>query len=130
MRTESQYYVIFDGDCGVCQKTIDKFRKLTFRTSMKFVPSQEVKHIRELDKLRFISEDLDFSKYMYLFENQSSKIEKGFHAFRRIFLLSRYLWIVGIFGYLPGVSLIGRFAYSYFASNRIKFSGPEATCGL
>jgi predicted DCC family thiol-disulfide oxidoreductase YuxK len=134
--------VLYDGDCGICEKTRDFFQRLDFEQRFHWTPFQFAR------SLFGISEDALGSR-MHIEAN--GNIYSGFAAFQRLVLynpVSYFVWLlfmklpqpaglhfrkylaVGLLVlFSPIFAPIGGWAYDLFARNRYKMPG-KTVCAV
>ena len=123
------YPVIYDGDCGFCQATVNLVKKLDWLNRFEFIPFQ--------------NENV-FKKYVYLIKEKCKKeiflikgdlrnkknYYGGYDAFKWISLFLPITFLVSWVFFLPGVVQIGRIVYRVVAENRHKIKLGDKVCKI
>lgn len=122
--TTSKIALLFDGHCGLCQRSVFSLVMLDHLQRLKPVDF----HDAELKKK--VASDIalkDLDKAMHIrFPNK--KTLKGFSAARALTWHLPVLWIVAPLFYIPGVSIIGNKIYKRVARSRKKCT--HESCSL
>ncbi|MBI3591669.1 MAG: DUF393 domain-containing protein [Candidatus Melainabacteria bacterium] len=128
MRENRQTYpVIYDGDCGFCQTTVDLIKKLDWLNRFEFISFRDEQVLR---------------KYIYLTKEKCEKeiflingdIEKekyyhgGYDAFKWMTLFLPLTFLVSWIFFLPGVVQAGRIVYKIVAENRHNIRLGDRVC--
>lgn len=112
-----QGIVLYDGDCGFCQrsvrilKALDWFKRLHFQSA------------RDVDKLPETTVELDPQKMldeMHVVPPGRDRAYAGFSAFRWIAWRLPLTMFVAPLLYVPGVLWLGNRVYRWVARNRFK----------
>ena len=115
-----KYIVIFDGDCGFCQNTVNVLKKLDWLKRFDFHPFQNEKI---LNQYPFLTKEM-CEKEIYLV-SKNDKYYGGYDAFK---IMSVYLPVTFLFSwffFLPGVVQVGRWVYKLIAKNRHRFNSGK-----
>ena len=110
--------VVYDGECGFCQRSIRWIAGHTTARDIQFIPFQErdpagLHHQLTIEECR---------QGVQLIE--SGRRYSGFDAFRKLLpYLPIVKWLVPL-AYLPGASLVGAWGYRLIARNRYRLGGP------
>ena len=118
--------VIFDGECGFCQRSIrwgkrlDWLRRMEWRASLEPGLQQRFPQLSgEETQRRMVSIRRDGKTY------------GGFFAVRDILVHLPLTFVPALVLYLPGMSLLGVPVYKWIARNRHHFGGKsEDSCPL
>jgi predicted DCC family thiol-disulfide oxidoreductase YuxK len=102
--------VVYDGDCGLCVRTVTILDSLDWFGRLRFV-----------DATRVPGAPLDA---MYAFTG--GKRERGFHAFRAVGWVLPPLWPAAAAASVPGASYVGTRVYERVARNRSRMG----SCGV
>lgn len=109
--------VIYDGDCGFCQKSLSVLQKLDWCQSFQYRPLQDQKIYEEYSLLKY-EKCLQELKLVY----SPQKIRSGADA---IIFLSLRLPLITLFALLftlPGLRHFARWLYPKIANNRHRIS--------
>lgn len=121
---EEKIIVLYDGDCGLCMRSVRYLKKLDWIKKLDYMNFQH-EEIRGA-----IAPDLHYSqldKAMHI-KLPNGTFKNGFYAFRTMMWRLPLLFIFTPLMYIPGVPAIGNKAYAYVA-NRRKDCSHEA-CAL
>ena len=128
MSTESNYFVIYDGDCGFCQSTVNLIKKIDWLKKFKFLPFQDEKAFKAFDKLT--PEMCQKEIFLVNINGNEKKYFPGYDAFK-IMTLSIPLTIpFSWFFFLPGVVQLGRVIYKIVAKNRHRIKLGNKSCKI
>lgn len=117
------YSILFDGECGFCQRSVFVLKMMDFLQRLTLVDFHNIKARTAIDpKLTF--QELDKAMHIYL---PNGRVEKGFDAFRIIAWHLPALWLAVPFLYIPGVPPIGRRVYKEIAKRRKSCTGDSCT---
>jgi len=120
------HLVIYDADCRICTKTVNKLKKWVPNSFVTKPSSSEL--ITKLEELT--GKAMQPDRYMYYINLSSLETTKGYDAFRSVFALNQNTrWLSFIMSF-PLIKPIGRVVYRIFANNRRRFSGTGAKCGV
>ena len=110
--------VIFDGDCGFCQRMINKAHIADLFAVFKYAPFQSIQDYKEVH-LDLTQEQCQ--KEVILVESRKAMFG-GFEAVRRLMLSCPLFYpLVPIF-YFPGMGVVGGIVYRWVARNRSQIS--------
>ena len=120
--------VIYDGDCGFCQATVNLIKKIDWLNQFTFVKFQDE---NVLNKHSFLTKEM-CEKEIYLCKliGKEKKYYGGYDAFK---IMSFYLpitFFISWFFFLPGVIQIGRVVYRFIAKNRHKIKIGDKVCKI
>ena len=115
--------IIYDGDCGFCQTTVDLINKLDWLHSFKFVPYQKDD---TLEKYNFLTAEM-CEKQIYLVK-PNGRYYGGYDAFKIMSLYLPLTFLISWFFFLPGIVHLGRFIYKVIAANRHKIRLGNKMC--
>ena len=119
----NQQIVIYDGDCGFCQSTVNTLKKLDWLKSFIFIPFQNE---TVLTKYPFITKEM-CEKEIYLV-SENKKYYGGYDAFKIMSVYLPLTFLISWFFFLPGVVQIGRLVYKLIAKNRHKIKIGNKVC--
>lgn len=125
MRFE-KVYVIFDGQCGFCIKSLSLYKMLDFFHAFELIDA----NLKDVVSSRFPSVPLDDTQKAMYVVTQNGNMYRGFFAFRRMTLSSPLLWPLLIILYCPFFSRIGVPLYALIAKNRKRFGCESEVCTL
>lgn len=115
---KKQFTVIYDGECGFCQRSLNRLRALDLRHRFTYIDF----HHSEVIKTRFPElAGADFENAMLTVDPQGRSY-RGFFAFRRLIWASPVLWLAIPVFYFPGASIVGPRVYAWIAANRSRLS--------
>lgn len=118
-----QPILLFDGECGFCNKSVQFFLKREKSKTMQFVPLQSEKG-KALRKYFEIGDDIDS---LILIRNYNAYIKSC--AALRLTLYMKGLWpMMTVFLIIP--PFMRNFIYDWIARNRMKFFGRVESCEL
>ena len=116
--------VIFDGDCGFCQRSVRLGRSLDWLCKIDWRARLEP-GLR--NKFPQVSSEETQNRMVSI--RPDGKTYGGFFAVRDIAIRLPLTFLPAILLYIPGVSLLGVPAYRWIAKNRHRFGGrPEDSC--
>jgi predicted DCC family thiol-disulfide oxidoreductase YuxK len=109
-----QFTVIFDGDCGLCRRSLKVLRATDILKKFVYVDF----HREDIIQSQFPAlVGSDFEHAMYAVD-PSGKSYRGFFAFKRLIWGSPILWLLIPVFYFPGASFLGPKIYGWVARNR------------
>lgn len=111
----AQFFFLYDGDCGVCQRTVAVIDRLNLLEHVEIVDFQ-----RHWTSLREAFPVLDYDaclKDIHLIRRDGES-STGFYAYRTLAWLLPLTWFIAPFLYVPGVPLLGREIYRRVAASR------------
>lgn len=118
-----QYSVIYDGDCGFCEATVNLIKKLDWVKKFKFVPFQNKSVFKEYKQL---TEEM-CKKEIFLIK-PNGNYYGGYDAFRIVCVFLPLTFIISWIFFLPGITQIGRAVYKVIARNRHKIKIGSNAC--
>ena len=118
--------VVFDGDCGFCQRSIrlgkklDWFHRMDWRPRLEPGLTEKFPDINETEtQNRMVSIRPDGKKF------------GGFYAVRDIAIHFPLTFLPALLLYIPGVHLLGVPTYRWISKNRHRFGGKsEESCDI
>lgn len=128
MPTKANYYVIYDGDCGFCQSTVNVIKKIDWLQKLQFIPFQNEKTFKNFKELT--SEMCQKEIFLVKQDGENKKYFPGYDAFKRMTLLIPIAFLASWFFYLPGIVQAGRFIYKIVAKNRHKIKINNKACKI
>lgn len=112
--------VLYDGNCGLCLRSVFWLRLLDHLKSLRFVDFRDTE-LRTKVAPHLKLEDLDRAMHI-LVPDQNAKLEarsyRGFDAFRHMAWGLPALWIAAPFLYIPPIPFVGRKIYGQIALRR------------
>lgn len=122
------YFVIYDGDCGFCQSTVNFIKKFDWLNKFAFLPFQNEETLKTFNKL---TPEM-CKKELFLVELQGNikKYFAGYDAFKIMTLFIPMTMIISWFFFLPGVVQVGRMVYKIIARNRHKIKVGNQSCKI
>ena len=112
--------VIFDGDCGFCQRSIRLGKRLDWLGKMEWI-SRLSPGVKE----RFPQLKDEETQNRMVSIRPDGEAYGGFYAVRDIALHLPLTFLPALLLYIPGVSLLGVPAYKWIAKNRHRFGGSS-----
>jgi len=120
----SKITFIYDSECPLCMKTRVFIENVDLLNRIDFQPAQTAKgrfkELKEIDQIELITHIYSVSKKGKVYKGVDTYIHVLFHTL----LFSPIALIISI----PGIKHIGKFIYSYIASNREREVCDEAHC--
>ena len=111
-KSESRYIVIYDGDCNFCVKCMGLLRLLDFSRKLKYTNFRTKEFARRNRKfLKRLEDEM-------LLLAPSGEQYWGYFTWKKMTTLLPLLWISVPFLYIPGVDLVGEWAYAFVSRNR------------
>ncbi len=110
--------VIFDGDCGFCQRSIRLGKKLDW-----FKKIEWLARLGGDTKERFPQLSAEETQNRMVSIRPDGKTYGGFFAVRDIARHLPLTFLPALFLYIPGISFLGVPAYRWIAQNRHRFGG-------
>ncbi len=122
------YFVIYDGDCGFCQSTVNFIKKLDWLNKFVFLPFQNEETLKTFNKL---TPEM-CKKELFLVESQGNikKYFAGYDAFKVMTMFIPMTMVISWFFFLPGVVQAGRMVYKIIAKNRHKIKVNDQSCKI
>ena len=108
------FYVLYDGDCGLCRRTTERLRRADFFRRLTFVNARDRGALKKEGLERFQEKDLAADLHAV----SDEKIWRGFEAYRAIAARLPLLWPAWPFLWVWPVSALGRRAYRHVADTR------------
>lgn len=117
VKAASKHTCYYDGQCGLCTRSVRTLRKLDWFNRLDYV-----------DMLSVPPEQLPVPMEAAMqgmpMKTRSGRVHVGYPAVRRALLATPLGCLPAMLMYVPGLSAIGRVAYRYIARNR------RAVCSL
>jgi len=122
--THRRHHFLYDGSCGLCQKTVavlrrvDLLGRIVFHDALRDWPAIQAAFpgLRQEECL----------ENMHVVTS-SGRVETGFDAYRAISWSVPLLWPIAPLLYLPGVPTVGRRVYAAVARGRHRGGCPVPT---
>ncbi len=115
--------VIFDGDCGFCQKQVRRGRALDWLKRIDWRMRLEP-GIQE----RFPQLSSEETQRQMVSIHPDGRTFGGFYAVRDIMIQLPLTFIPGLLMHIPGAALAGVPVYKWIARNRHRFGGKPESC--
>lgn len=126
METRERVYVIYDGQCRFCIRSLTLFRAADVLNVFRFHDAHDAASIATLfPELQ----GADFDNAMFVVTERRA-VYRGFFAFRRMIWSSPLLWLLIPVFYFPGATPVGTRIYAWVAKNRLKFGCQSDACSL
>ena len=120
------YTVIYDGDCGFCQSTVNMIRRVDWLNKFEFVPFQDKSVLKEHKVLT--KEMCEKEIYLVKPNKESISYYGGYDAFKIMAVFLPLTFLISWFFLLPGIVQIGRIIYKFIAGNRHKIRIGKLVC--
>ena len=127
-QTKSNCYVIYDGDCGFCQSTVNVIKKIDWLQKFKFVPFQDKKTFKIFEELT--PEMCQQEIFLVKLKGNEKIYFPGYDAFKMMTLFIPATMIFSWFFFLPGIVQIGRIIYKIVAKNRHRIKAGDKACKI
>ena len=124
--SKERYFVIYDGDCGFCQSTVDLVKKLDWLSKFNFIPFQSEDVFKKFNKLN--KEKCEKEIYLVKEVNGEQNYYGGYDAFKIMAVYLPVTFLISWFFFLPPVVQIGRIVYRLIAENRHKIKVGNKFC--
>ena len=128
MLTKINYFVIYDGDCGFCQSTVNLIKKIDWLQKFKFIPFQDEKTFKIFEELT--PEMCQKEIFLVRLNNQEKKYFPGYDAFKMMTLFIPLTILFSWFFFLPGIVQLGRIVYKIVARNRHRIKLSDKICKI
>lgn len=122
------YFVVYDGDCGFCQSTVNLIKKFDWLHKFDFIPFQDEKVFKTFNELT--AEMCQKEIFLVKSKDSTKKYFPGYDAFKMMMLFIPVTIPFSWFFFLPGVVQIGRVIYKIVAKNRHKIKLGDKTCKI
>jgi predicted DCC family thiol-disulfide oxidoreductase YuxK len=120
---KEEFSVIYDGDCGFCQTTVNLLRKLDWLKKFRYFPFQGEGVFKTFPML---TKEMCQREMFLVMPN--GKFYGGYDAFKIMTLYFPVTFLISWFFFLPGIIHIGRFVYRRIAENRHKIKIGNKVC--
>lgn len=117
--------VIFDGDCGFCQKQVRRGRALDWLKKIDWRMRLEPGILEKFPQL-----SREETQKQMVSVRPDGKTYGGFYAVRDIMLRLPLTFLPALLMYVPGVSWVGVSVYRWIAENRHRFGGKPGSCEI
>lgn len=127
-KINENYFVVYDGDCGFCQSTVNLIKKFDWLQKFTFVTFQDEKLFKTFNELtpQMCQKELFFVKSNGI----SKKYFPGYDAFKMMTLFIPITMLFSWFFFLPGVTHLGRIIYKIVAKNRHRIKLGDKICKI
>lgn len=115
--TADRAYVLYDGFCPLCRKSVALLKKLDWLRTLSFLSARDA---AEVARLRVPVANGRLLEEMHLLTPGGRRLLAGFRAFRWMAWRLPLLWFLAPFLYLPGVPALGQRLYLWVARNRFR----------
>ena len=116
--------VIYDGQCGFCQRCVRFARALDTGGVVRFHDANARQQV--LDRFPEL-QDADFENAMFVV-TANRDVSRGYFAVRRIARAVVLMWVFLPLLYFPGTRWIGPRVYAWVARNRSRFGCDTEVC--
>lgn len=124
----NKHIVIYDGDCGFCQKTVQVIRTFDWLNKLSFIPFQQE---NILNNYKDLSIERCKKEIILVIENEREKFYfGGYDAFKKMTLYLPLTFLISWFFFLPPVAWLGRIVYKKIALNRHKILTGNTKCKI
>jgi predicted DCC family thiol-disulfide oxidoreductase YuxK len=120
------YFVIYDGDCGFCQRTVNLIKKFDWLHKFNFISFQDEKAFKTFKELT--PEMCQKEIFLVKFSDNNKKYFPGYDAFKMMTLFIPVTMLFSWFFFLPGIVQLGRILYKIVAKNRHRIKLGDKTC--
>ena len=127
-KQSGNYFVIYDGDCGFCQSTVNLIKRIDWLHKFKFVPFQSEKILKTFSELT--TEMCQKEIFLVKVYGNKKKYFPGYDAFKMMMLFIPVTMVFSWFFFLPGVVQLGRIIYKIVAKNRHRIKLGDKTCKI
>ena len=128
MPKQQIYFVIYDGDCGFCQRVVDLIKKFDWLRKFDFIPFQNEEVFKDFNELT--SEMCQKEIFLCKINKNGRKYFPGYDAFKMMTLFVPITMLFSWFFFLPGVVQLGRIVYKIVAKNRHRIKFGDKTCKI
>ena len=111
------YPIIYDGDCGFCQSTVNIIKGLDWLGKFEFFPFQS-KGV--LEKYTQVTKEMCEKEIFLIHPN--GNFYGGYDAFRIMAIFLPLTFLISWVFFLPGITQVGRIVYKTIAANRHRIS--------
>ena len=119
----TKYLVIYDGDCGFCESTVNLIKRLDWLRKFDFVPFQKDSVFKEYKQLT-----AEMCKKEIFLVKPNGSYFGGYDAFRIVFVFLPLTFVLSWIFFLPGVTQAGRLLYKVIAENRHRIKIGSNVC--
>ena len=126
MNRNKALYLIYDGQCLFCIRSLKLFRAIDVKEVLQFYDAHYTGTIA--DRFPELAE-ADFDNAMFAV-TEDRQVFRGYYAFNRIVWSSPLTWVLIPFFYFPGSTWPGLRIYAWVARNRRKFGCRSESCVL
>ena len=114
-----KFYVLYDGNCGMCRRTTERLRALDLTHCLTFLNARRREEIAgAMHESPLLGKLTDEALMRDMHAVTGDKVWKGFEAYRAITGRLPLLWPVWPFLWLWPVSWCGRRVYRHVADSR------------
>ena len=128
MLAKSNYFVIYDGDCGFCQSIVNLIKRFDWLRKLDFIPFQNEKTFTDFNELT--PEMCQKEIFLCKKNKNGRKYFPGYDAFKMMTLFIPVTMLFSWFFFLPGVVQLGRVVYKIVAKNRHRIKFGDKTCRI
>lgn len=122
--TRKRSLLLFDGDCGFCQKAAEASQSVLFRATLTATPFQRT----GLGEFGLTPQRCEETLHVI---DPRGGVRTGSDAVAEVLLASRFPWpFLGRVLYLPGVRRLAQGFYARVARNRHRLPGGSTACRL
>ena len=124
----NKHVVIYDGDCGFCQKSIQIVQKLDWLKKLNCIPFQTE---NLLQSYKDLSIERCKKEIILVIETKEGKTYfGGYDAFKKMIVYFPLTFLFSWFFFLPPVARVGRIVYKKIAENRHRIKISGAACKI
>jgi len=120
--------VIYDGDCGFCQSTVNIIKALDWFSQLQFEPFQKEGLLIRLNELT--KEKCEKEIYLVKEKEGVYRYYAGYDAFKMMSVYIPITFLISPIFFLPGVSHLGKIIYRVVAKNRHKIKIGNISCKM
>jgi predicted DCC family thiol-disulfide oxidoreductase YuxK len=117
--------VIYDGQCGLCIRSLKLISATDFRRVMRFHDSHRVETLEHFPDL--LGRNVAEAMFVVV---EGEPVHRGFYAFRRLLWGNPPAWLLLPLFYFPGAGFVGTRIYAWVARNRTRLGCRTDFCSL
>lgn len=113
--------VVFDGNCGVCTRSVRLLKRLDRRSRLTYAPFQDSGVLATAS----VTEEQAASQVWF---REDSKLTGGAEAVSRMLDVALGIHFFGIVHHIPGIKQLQNWVYRWVAANRYRLPGMTPWC--
>ena len=119
----TKYLIIYDGDCGFCETTVNVLKELDWLNKFQFIPLQD-----EMGFQKYKQPTKEMCEKEIFLIKPNGNHYGGYDAFKIMFVFLPLTFFLSWIFFLPGVTHFGRLVYKTIAQNRHKIKTGSNKC--